>query len=73
MIEPYRVNADSTDLVELIAEQGLAVVDGLDGPEGLLRLAKSIAVVVPQGVLIVCPNAPERADRQRHRTSAAPA
>ncbi|MGZ3141249.1 hypothetical protein ACVDFE_04430 [Lentzea chajnantorensis] len=47
MIEPYRVNADSTDLVGLIAERGLAVVDGLDGPEDLLRLAQSIAVVVP--------------------------
>lgn len=47
MIETYRVNADSTNLVELIAEQGLAVVDGLDGPEDLLRLARSIAIVVP--------------------------
>jgi hypothetical protein len=47
MIEPYRGNTDSADLVELIAEQGLAVVDGLDGPEDLLRLAKSIVVVVP--------------------------
>ncbi len=47
MIEPYRVDADSANLVELITEQGLAVVGGLERPQDLLRLARSIAIVVP--------------------------
>ncbi|GLZ32318.1 hypothetical protein Lesp02_45060 [Lentzea sp. NBRC 105346] len=34
-------------MIELIAERGLAVVDGLDTPEDLLQLAHSIATVVP--------------------------
>jgi hypothetical protein len=47
MIERCRVTADDASLVDVLTDRGLVLVDGLATSADLLRLACSIATVVP--------------------------